>query len=159
MRGHREQEVFCWQTLWREKLSDSITWHYQICGTNPANTGFQIELAGFASELWTQKDLDNLMARRDARGGNPFNYAELYNDIEDFIGELPYRNNLRGVIRVPERVSKVRVTGSSVAEPTETKEEARMALDNEQRLVSKVIRDRCSRSRDSAGRQRRLVLG
>ena len=68
--------------------------------------GLSVELAGFQSELWTQKDLDSLMARLDARGGNPFNYAELYNDIEDFIGELPYRNNLKGVIDLPERVAR-----------------------------------------------------
>jgi len=40
--------------------------------------GLSVELAAFESELWTQKHLDNLMARLDSRGGNPFNYAELY---------------------------------------------------------------------------------
>ena len=68
--------------------------------------GLSVELAGFASELWTQELLDSLMARLDSRGGNPFNYAEVYNDIEDFIGELPYRNNLKGVVDVRERVAR-----------------------------------------------------
>jgi hypothetical protein len=68
--------------------------------------GLSVELAGFANELWTQKDLDSLMARLDARGGNPFNYAELYDTIDDFIGELPYRNNLKGVVDIPSRVAR-----------------------------------------------------
>jgi len=68
--------------------------------------GLSVELAGFSSELWTQKKLDDVMDKLDRRGGNPFNYAELYNDIEDFIGELPYRNNLKGVVDIRERVAR-----------------------------------------------------
>lgn len=68
--------------------------------------GLSVELAAFASEMWTQEHLDALMERLDNRGGNPFNYAELYSDINDFIGELPYRNNLKGVIDLRERVAR-----------------------------------------------------
>jgi hypothetical protein len=68
--------------------------------------GLSVELAAFQSELWTQTHLDNLMDKLDRRGGNPFNYAELYNDIEDFIGELPYRTNLKGVVDLRERVAR-----------------------------------------------------
>lgn len=68
--------------------------------------GLSVELAAFQSELWTQAHLDNLMDKLDRRGGNPFNYAELYNDIEDFIGELPYRTNLKGVVDLRERVAR-----------------------------------------------------
>jgi hypothetical protein len=74
---------------------------------NMANKyGLSLELAGFASDHWTQKHLDDLMDKLDRRGGNPFNYAELYSDIDDFIGELPYRNNLKGVIDLPGRVAR-----------------------------------------------------
>jgi hypothetical protein len=74
---------------------------------NMANKyGLSVELAAFASELWTQKQLDDVMDKLDRRGANPFNYAELYNDIEDFIGELPYRSNLKGVIDIRERVAR-----------------------------------------------------
>jgi hypothetical protein len=66
--------------------------------------GLSVELAGFEDELWTQDHLDSLMARLDSRGGNPFNYAEVYLSIEDFVGELPYRNNLKGVIDIRERI-------------------------------------------------------
>ena len=55
--------------------------------------GLSVELAAFQSELWTQAQLDAIMDKLERRGGNPFNYAEIYNDIEDFIGELPYRAN------------------------------------------------------------------
>ena len=68
--------------------------------------GLAVELAAFSDELWTQEHLDNLMTRLDNRGGNPFNYAELYGSITDFIGELPYRTNLKGVIDIPERVAR-----------------------------------------------------
>lgn len=68
--------------------------------------GLAVELAAFYDELWTQEHLDNLMTRLDNRGGNPFNYAELYGSIDDFIGELPYRTNLKGVIDVPERIAR-----------------------------------------------------
>jgi hypothetical protein len=65
-----------------------------------------VELAAFESELWTQEDLDKVMDKLERRGGNPFNYAELYGDIDDFIGELPYRNNLKGVVDLRERVAR-----------------------------------------------------
>lgn len=68
--------------------------------------GLAIELAAFESDLWTQDHLDKLMARLDSRGGNPFNYSELYSSVEDFVGELPYRSNLKGVVDVPERAGR-----------------------------------------------------
>lgn len=71
-----------------------------------AKFGLSVELSAFATDLWTQAHLDKLMARLDSRGANPFNYAELYDSIEDFIGELPYRPNLKGVIDIRERVAR-----------------------------------------------------
>ena len=65
-----------------------------------------VELAAFQSEMWTQKDLDSFMERLERRGGNPFNYAELYVNMDDFISDLPYRNNLKGVVDLPERVMR-----------------------------------------------------
>ena len=68
--------------------------------------GLSVELAGFETESWSQEDLDTVMDKLDRRGGNPFNYAELYTDIDDFISELPYRNNLKGVIDLQGRVAR-----------------------------------------------------
>lgn len=68
--------------------------------------GLSLELAGFSDELWTQGQLDSFMDKLDRRGGNPFNYAELYVDIDDFISELPYRTNLKGVVDLKERVAR-----------------------------------------------------
>jgi hypothetical protein len=68
--------------------------------------GLSLELAGFSKEWWTKDHLDEFMERLDRRGGNPFNYAELYKDTEDFLGELPYRTNLKGVVDVQERVAR-----------------------------------------------------
>jgi hypothetical protein len=56
--------------------------------------------------MWTQEHLEKFMERLDRRGGNPFNYAELYSDINDFIGELPYRTNLKGVVDLRERIAR-----------------------------------------------------
>jgi hypothetical protein len=68
--------------------------------------GLSVELVGFENESWTQEHLNSFMDKLERRGGNPFNYAELYSDINDFIGELPYRNNLKGVIDLKERVAR-----------------------------------------------------
>jgi hypothetical protein len=68
--------------------------------------GMSVELAGFANEEWTQEHLNKLMDRMDRRGGNPFNYAELYDSVDDLVGELPYRSNLRGVVDVSGRVAR-----------------------------------------------------
>jgi hypothetical protein len=56
--------------------------------------------------MWTQAHLDLFMERLDKRGGNPFNYAELYVTLEDLLGELPYRTNLRGVIDLQGRIAR-----------------------------------------------------
>lgn len=60
--------------------------------------GLSVELAGLASEGWTQEHLDNIMDKLERRGGNPFNYAELYDTLEEFRNEFPYRPNLKGVV-------------------------------------------------------------
>jgi len=68
--------------------------------------GLSLEIAAFETENWNQGQLDKFMDKMDRRGGNPFNYAELYSDIEDFISELPYRTNLKGVVDLRERVAR-----------------------------------------------------
>ena len=65
-----------------------------------------IELFAFESDGWTQELLDAFVERLDRRGTNPFNYAELYDDITTFIDDLPYRTNLRGVVDLPGRVAR-----------------------------------------------------
>jgi hypothetical protein len=60
--------------------------------------GLSVELAAFEEEGWTQEHLDTVMDKLERRGGNPFNYSELYSGLEEFRGELPYRSNLKGVI-------------------------------------------------------------
>jgi hypothetical protein len=68
--------------------------------------GLAVELAAFENEEWTQEHVDKLMARLDNRGGNPFNYAELYGSFQDLVGELPYRPNLKAVIDLPGQVAR-----------------------------------------------------
>lgn len=70
------------------------------------NYGLAIELAAFEGDGWTQADVDKLMARLDNRGGNPFNYAELYSSFQDLVSELPYRPNLKAVIDLPNQVAR-----------------------------------------------------
>jgi hypothetical protein len=68
------------------------------------NYGLAVELAAFENEGWTQEHIDKLMNRLDNRGGNPFNYAELYSSFQDLVGELAYRTNLKAVIDLPGQV-------------------------------------------------------
>jgi hypothetical protein len=68
--------------------------------------GLSVELAAYESEHWTQDIIDKFMEKLERRGGNPFNYAEVYSDIEDFISEMPYRTNLKGVVDLRERVAR-----------------------------------------------------
>lgn len=67
--------------------------------------GLSTELAGFESEDWTQEMLDKIMDILDRRGGNPFNYAQIYSTPQELVGDLPYRVNLRGVIDIPSRIA------------------------------------------------------
>lgn len=62
------------------------------------NYGLAVELAAFKDEGWTKELAQGLMDRLDNRGGNPFNYMELYDSFRDLVGELPYRANLKAVI-------------------------------------------------------------
>lgn len=68
--------------------------------------GLSVELAGYEADGWTQDDLDKLMGKLDARGGNPFNYAQVYTDFHELVDELPYRGNLRAVVDVPGGVAR-----------------------------------------------------
>lgn len=70
------------------------------------NYGLAVELSAFEADGWTQEDVDKLMNRLDNRGGNPFNYAELYSSFHDLVGELPYRANLKAVIDLPHQVAR-----------------------------------------------------
>lgn len=60
--------------------------------------GLAVELAAYEDDYWTQELVDKLMNRLDSRGGNPFNYAELYPNFHELVSELPYRSNLKAVI-------------------------------------------------------------
>ena len=70
------------------------------------NYGLAIELAAFEDEGWTQEDVGKLMIRLDFRGGNPFNYAQIYDSFHDLVSELPYRPNLKAVIDLPNQVAR-----------------------------------------------------
>ena len=70
------------------------------------NYGLAIELAAFSADGWGENDVTKLMTRLDNRGGNPFNYSELYDSFQDLVGELPYRPNLKAVIDLPNQVAR-----------------------------------------------------
>lgn len=70
------------------------------------NYGIAIELAAVEADGWDQAQVDKLMDKLERRGGNPFNYAELYSSLEDFVSELPYRTNLKGIIDSPDKAGR-----------------------------------------------------
>lgn len=77
--------------------------------------GLAVELAAFHADGWSQQAVDKLMTRLDNRGGNPFNYAELYDSFHDLVGELPYRANLKAVIDTPNQVARYGSWGLDLA--------------------------------------------
>ena len=77
--------------------------------------GLAVELAAFSEDGWTQEHVDKLMTRLDNRGGNPFNYAELYDTFHDLVDELPYRANLRAVIDTSGQVARYGSWGLDLA--------------------------------------------
>jgi hypothetical protein len=68
--------------------------------------GLSIELAGFEDQGWTTEDLETLMETLERQVSNPFNYAEVYADVDQLVSLLPYRSNLKGVIDLPGRVAR-----------------------------------------------------
>lgn len=66
--------------------------------------GLGVELVAYGEDGWSQTDLDALLDKLDRRGLNPFNYAEVYETIYEFLSFLPYRPNLQGVIDRPDRI-------------------------------------------------------
>lgn len=78
------------------------------------NYGVSLELAGFKSEGWTEELLELLMEKLERRVVNPFNYTELYDDVVELVGMLPYRANLRGVVDIPERVARYGSAGVEI---------------------------------------------
>lgn len=67
--------------------------------------GLSLELVAYESDHWNQSQIDLFMERLEKRGANPFNYAEVHRDVFNFIDELPYRGNFKGIVDVPGRVA------------------------------------------------------
>ena len=67
--------------------------------------GLSVELAGIEENGWDQTLLDKVMDILDRRGGNPFNFAQVYTSTQELVDDLPYRVNLRGVIDVQSRIA------------------------------------------------------
>ncbi len=67
--------------------------------------GLSVELAGIEEEGWNQSSLDKVMEILDRRGGNPFNFAQMYSVTQELVDDLPYRVNLRGVVDIQSRVA------------------------------------------------------
>ena len=70
------------------------------------NYGISLELAGFADQGWTEELLDKAFEKLERRVVNPFNYWELYDSVDELVGTLPYRANLRAVIDAPGQVAR-----------------------------------------------------
>lgn len=66
--------------------------------------GISMELAAISEDGWTDDMLSNLMDKLDNRGGNPFNYYYVYDDVQELVDELPYKANFKGVVDIPSRI-------------------------------------------------------
>jgi hypothetical protein len=79
------------------------------------NYGISLELAGFESEGWSEELLDKAFEKLERRVVNPFNYWQLYENIEELVTTLPFRPNLKGVIDNPDRVARYGSKGVELA--------------------------------------------
>lgn len=70
------------------------------------NYGLSLEMAGFADQGWTEELLDKAFEKLERRVVNPFNYHQLYDNVDELVSLLPYRPNLKGVVDTPERVAR-----------------------------------------------------
>lgn len=77
--------------------------------------GISLELAAFEDQGWTEELLDKAFERFERRAVNPFNYHQLYSDINELVGTLPYRPNLKGVIDIPDRVARYGSAGVEIS--------------------------------------------
>jgi hypothetical protein len=73
-----------------------------------------LELAGFASEGWTEELLDKAFDTLERRVVNPFNYWQLYEDVDELVAGLPYRPNLKAVLDIPNRVARYGSAGVQI---------------------------------------------
>jgi Holliday junction resolvase-like predicted endonuclease len=79
------------------------------------NYGLSLELAGFESENWTEELLEKSFEKLERRVVNPFNYWQLYENVEELVGLLPYRPNLKGIVDKPDRVARYGSAGIELA--------------------------------------------
>lgn len=78
------------------------------------NYSLSLELAGFEDEGWTEELLDKAFEKLERRVVNPFNYYQLYDSIDELVGTLPYRPNLKAVIDIPDRVARYGSAGVQI---------------------------------------------
>ena len=76
--------------------------------------GLSLELAGFADEGWTEELLDKAFEKLERRVVNPFIYHQLYESVDELVGTLPYRPNLKAVVDVSNRVARYGSAGVQI---------------------------------------------
>jgi len=68
--------------------------------------GLSLEMSAFESEGWTEELLNKAFEKFERRVVNPFNYWQLYEDVDELVGVIPYRTNLKGIVDIPARVAR-----------------------------------------------------
>ena len=79
-----------------------------------SNYGLSLEMAGFADEGWTEELLEKTFEKLERKVANPFNYYQLYDNVQDLVDMLPYRPNLKGVVDIPDRVARYGSAGVEI---------------------------------------------
>ena len=78
------------------------------------NYSLSLELAGFEEEGWNELLLEKAFEKLERRVVNPFNYFQLYENVDELVGTLPYRPNLKAVIDIPDRVARYGSAGVQI---------------------------------------------
>jgi hypothetical protein len=77
-----------------DKLLLSLLWHYS------SKTGVILEL--FDTGI-SQEEMDEFLERLDGQQAHPFRSGSVYPNLTALVSELPYRQDILGIIDLPER--------------------------------------------------------
>jgi hypothetical protein len=88
---------------WFPRVTEQLAWDPQLLSwlwTWSMGRAVNLELAAVGVPETPEKLEESL----DEWGSNPFRWVVAYKDVEELVGQLPYRRDIYGVVDINERV-------------------------------------------------------